>query len=196
MLSPQNRIYLFDSVTISHPYLKYERYDNLNNLETIFGVKGSNIATVKSETYKFNLVIEMARYLKILARNFFQSDYKINRLNINNGDLRYNDYSLREKFSFILNPLNIKADSIYKDYKWIKLSLNSGIQPFGELAASVRINPKDSSDFAIDYKLNKLPASLFNPYIITYTSFPLDKGTIELNGTWNVIDGDIQSNNH
>ena len=30
---------------------------------------------------------------------------------------------------------------------------------------------------------------MFNPYLITYTSFPLDRGTIELNGTWNVRNG-------
>src|SRR6185436_13052458 len=34
------------------------------------------------------------------------------------------------------------------------------------------------------------------PYLISYTSFPLDRGTIELNGKWNVRNGNIKSENH
>ena len=41
-----------------------------------------------------------------------------------------------------------------------------------------------------------LPAAMFNPYLITYTSFPLDRGTIELTGTWKVRGGIIRSDNH
>jgi len=37
---------------------------------------------------------------------------------------------------------------------------------------------------------------LFNPYLITYTSYDLDRGTLEFNGMWNVRDAVIQSVNH
>jgi len=37
---------------------------------------------------------------------------------------------------------------------------------------------------------------MFNPYLISYTSFPLDRGTLELNGTWNVRNDQIESANH
>jgi hypothetical protein len=37
---------------------------------------------------------------------------------------------------------------------------------------------------------------MFNPYTISYTSFPLDGGTIEFNGDWHVRKGIIKSNNH
>lgn len=48
----------------------------------------------------------------------------------------------------------------------------------------------------MQYNLQRLPVSMFNPYLITYTSFPLDRGTINLNGTWNVRNGIIRSKNH
>jgi hypothetical protein len=38
--------------------------------------------------------------------------------------------------------------------------------------------------------------ALFNPYLITYTSFPLDRGIIELNGTTLVRNDVIHSDNH
>ena len=37
---------------------------------------------------------------------------------------------------------------------------------------------------------------MFNPYLIKYTSFPLDRGTIEVKGNWHVRNGHIHSNNH
>ena len=58
------------------------------------------------------------------------------------------------------------------------------------------INPKDSSDFDMQYHFQKLAVSMFNPYIISYTSFPLDRGTLEFNGTWHVRNGLIKSTNH
>jgi hypothetical protein len=61
---------------------------------------------------------------------------------------------------------------------------------------NLSVNPKDSTSFDIDYHLQKLPISLFNPYTITYTSFPLDRGTIELNGEWTVRNEIIESKNH
>ena len=60
------------------------------------------------------------------------------------------------------------------------------------LSVDLSINPKDSSDFDLQYHFQKLPVSMFNPYIISYTSFPLDRGTIEFKGTWNVRNGMIQ----
>jgi hypothetical protein len=61
---------------------------------------------------------------------------------------------------------------------------------------SLSIDPRTNKDFDIDYKIQKIPVSLFNPYIISYTSFPLNRGTIELFGNWQVRDDMIQSKNH
>ena len=195
-ISPKNHKYLFDSISLSHPFVKYERYDYLDNLQMMIGKNGTNIAAAKADPGKFNLVIEIARYVKVLSKNFFQSNYKINRLAIYNGDLRYNDFAISEEFSVDLDPVNIVADSIDKIYKWVDVSIKSGIKPYGNVAIAVSINPNDSMDFDIHYHLQKVPVSVFNPYLVTYTSFPADRGTIELNGSWKVRNGMIQSNNH
>ena len=195
-LSPENHKYLFDSLSLSNPYFRYERYDYFDNLQKMFGKYGTNILATKSYTAKFNLIIIIGNYIKALSKNFFRSDYKLNRLAIYNGDLEFNDYSLSEKFAVQLKPLFVSADSIDKDHKRVYLFLKSGIKPYGNATVTLSINPKDSSDFDMQYHLQKLPAAMFNPYTITYTSFPLDRGTIELNGIWNVRNGKIQSDNH
>ncbi len=195
-LSPNNHKYLFDSVSLNNPYFKYERYDYLDNLTRMFVSQETMQAVAQSPGAKFNLVLEIGNYIKRLSQNFFRSNYTINRLAIYNGDLEVNDYSLSEKFSIHLNPLYVVADSISKDQKRVSVSIESGIQPYGDATVALSINPNDSSDFDLDYILQKLPVAMFNPYLIQYTSFPLDRGTLSVNGTWHVRNGKIKSDNH
>lgn len=195
-LNPKELKYLFDSILLIHPYFKYERYDYLDNLQTMFGKDGVNIDAAKANAEKFNLVIEIARYVKIIANNFFKSDYKINHLGIYNGDIKFNDFSTSEKFAIDLNPITVIADSIDKNQNRVNVSLKSIIKPYGNVSMALSMNPKDSSDFDLQYNFQKLPVAMFNPYIISFTSFPLDRGTLEFKGTWNVRNGMIKSNNH
>jgi Domain of Unknown Function (DUF748) len=195
-LSPRNHKYLFDSLTISHPFIKYEVYDYLDNVQMMFGKYGANNSEKRAVPARFNLILIIGDYIKVLAKNFFQSDYKINKLAIYKGCIRFNDYSPLEKFSIEANPLYLVADSVNKNSKWVKVSFKSGIQPYGNMSVALSIDPKVSGDFDMQYYLQRLPTSIFNPYLITYTSFPLDRGTIELTGKWKVRDGIIKSDNH
>ena len=195
-LNPKDLKYLFDSLTVSHPYIKYEIYDYLDNLQRMFGKNGANIEAANTNALQFNLIIAVARYVKVLANSFFRSNYKIGRLRIYKGDIKFNDFSTSEEFAMELNPLNVIADSIDKDRNRVNVSLQSAIKPYGNVSVAVSINPKDSSDFDLEYHFKKLPVSMFNPYIISFTSFPLDRGTIEFNGSWNVRKGNIRSINH
>jgi len=195
-LDPKNKQYILDSASLIHPYFKFERYDYLDNFEMMFGKKGTLVSSAKNNSEKFNLIIVLGNYIKTLARNFFRSDYKVNRVAIVGGDFKYGDYSLNEKFLVDAAPVNITADSIAKSKTRVKFFLKSGIKPYGDASVYLSINPKDSSDFDLSYNIQKLPVALFNPYLISYTSFPLDRGTVQLSGSWKVRDGIIHSNNH
>jgi hypothetical protein len=195
-LSPKNHKYFYDSVVLLRPFVKFELYDSLDNFQMMFGKSGSNIqAANNSRNRRFNLVIKLARYLKVLSSNFFRSDYKINRLAIVNGNVTFNDFSLSEKFSVALAPLNISADSINKN-KRANINLRSGVRPYGDLVVNLSLIPADTGDFDMNFKLEGISAAMFNPYTITYTSFPLDRGTIELRGAWKVRNGVIKGDNH
>jgi hypothetical protein len=195
-LSPKYHRYIFGSLLLNKPFFKYERYDYLDNLQMMFGKSGANILAANANPAKFNLVLKIADYIKVLAKNFFQSDYKINKLSIYNGCFQFNDYAISKKFSIEANPLNFVADSVNKNRKRVQLSFNSGIKPYGKAFVDLSINPIDSGDFDLKYNIQGLPVTIFNPYLITYTSYPLNRGTIELNGKWRVRNSKINSDNH
>ena len=195
-LSPVNKKYLLDSITLTKPYFKYERYDNMDNVQMMFGKGMVNIDVAKSHPERFNLIIEIANRIKLLSKYFPKSNYKLNRLAVYEGDFKFNDFSTSEKFSINLNPFFISADSIDKKHRRVEIYLKSAIEPYGNAKVMVRMNPKDTSQFDINYQFEKMPATLFNPYIISQTSFPLDRGTIEFNGKWQVRNSNLQSENH
>ncbi|MES2133799.1 MAG: DUF748 domain-containing protein [Bacteroidota bacterium] len=194
-LNPAEKKYSFDSISLLKPYFKYERYDHLDNLQNMFGKGGKTIKEARQQKGNVNILFRIADYVKVLAKNFFKSNYKINKLGIYDADIKYNDYALNEKFSVAVSPLTILADSIERSVKWVDLTLKTGLKPYGDINFRLSINPKDSTDFDIHYHLQKIPLAMFNPYLITFTSFPTDRGTIELIGNWNVRNGYINSNN-
>ncbi|MGZ3862264.1 MAG: DUF748 domain-containing protein [Bacteroidia bacterium] len=195
-LSPHRAKYIFDSVFLDKVYFKYELYDHLDNIQTMFGKKGQNVKDVHNDTEHFNLILEIADYVKKLAQNFFRSYYNINHLEVRNGDFVYNDYSLNEKFTVAANPFNIKADSVSKKKQWVRLVFKTGIKPYGNAAGHLIISPKDSSDFDLAFRLEGVPLTIFNPYLTSYTSYPLNRGSVQFKAAWHVRNGNITSENH
>ena len=195
-VSPMTGKFYFDSIVVKKPYFKYERYDSLDNIGTMFGKAGSNIDAAQANEAQFNLILELGDYMKQLSKHFFRSDFKINKLAVYDANLRFEDYSLSEKFTMALNPFTVLADSINKDKKMVNVYVTSGIEPFGEMKVIIGLNPQDTTDFDILYDVKKISASMLNPYLISQTSYPLDRGTIELEGSWKVRNGKIQSDNH
>jgi hypothetical protein len=194
--SPAKGKFLFDSIVLQKPIVKYEKYDSLDNIGRLFGKGGSNITDVTTQANRFNLVIEIGQYLRSLTANFYKSHYRVNHLAVTGGDIRFSDFSLSEQFNISANSLSLRADSIDRNHGRVNMKIESGIKPFGDLAITLSINPKDSGDFDMFYHLHRIPASLLNPYLLSYTSFPMDRGTLELNGVWNVRNGNIRSANH
>lgn len=195
-LSPKKMIYHYDSVSLTKPMLKYEIYDYLDNIQAMFGEGGENVTSVQTDPNRFNLVIEIAGLIKQISENFLASQYKVGRLAIYEGDIQFNDYALENKFAVALQPLTVIADSIDKSRDRVSVTVSAQVQPYGNLQVDLSVNPLDSSYFDLTYNFEKLPLPMFNPYLTTYTSYPLDKGTLEFHGVWKVRDGKIDSDNH
>src|SRR6185312_12862112 len=195
-VNPKKHIYHLDSVALTHPYFKYENYDHLDNLETMFGKNGANVTAVSNDKERYNLIIELGNYIMDVSKNFFHSQYRINKVSLTQGDLQYADYAPSEQFFISANPLNIRTDSVNQSKGRIQIYLNTGLKPYGKATVYASINPRDSADFDVKFNFDEISLAQFNPYIISYTSFPFDRGTLNFDGDWNVRDGNIHSENH
>lgn len=195
-LTPRRYQYWFDSIALQHPQFVYERYDYLDNLRNMFGAKAEKVKAAQADATKFNLIIEIGKYVKVLVQNFLQSSYRLDHFNIYDADLKYVDYALREKFYIGARHLYTHADSVYKANPHIQVSIRTEVNPHGTFTASVGINPGTYQDYDLHYQLQRVPAALFNPYFITYTSYPVDRGIIELGGTTLVRHDQLHSDNH
>lgn len=195
-LNPGAKIYKFDSIALVRPYFKYERYDYLDNLQYMFGKKGEKVTSSAANTQKVNILFQVGAYIQELAKNFFRSDYQVRRLAVYDADLLYNDYALTEKFSVSVTPLTLIADSIRRSDRWVNVKLRTDLKPYGHFAFDLSVNPRDSSDFDFSYHLWRVPMAMFNPYLVTFTSFPLDRGILEFKGSTQVRNGIVKSNNN
>jgi hypothetical protein len=175
--------FYFDSIFMDKPYLLYQRFDTLDNFRRMFR------SLIKVDTVKAVDTVNMTAKL-------LNSDYVLKHFEIKDANIEFNDYSIAEKFSMGFDPLNIRADSIDKLNKRMKITVKSGIKPYGSFNTSLIMDPKNSKNFDLKYNLVDVSASSFNPYIITYTSHQLDRGKIEMHGDWTVRDNNIKALNH
>ena len=92
-LNPKNFEYNYDSIILTEPFLKYEKYDQLDNIQRMFGIGGAEIKNVNADrSFRFNLIIEIADYVKVISRNFFISNYKVGRAALLNGNFQFNNF--------------------------------------------------------------------------------------------------------
>ena len=195
-VNPQVYKYYIDTIRVDKPYFKYELYDHMDNITALFGKDMQNIKGAVADNTKFNLVVEIGKYVSDIVKNFIKSYYKINRLAIYQGNVRFNDFALREQFSIAADPFTLIADSIDKHHRRINLRFNTGINPYGQINASLSLDPNNYGTFDLNYNVERIPITLFNPFLLSYTSFPLDRGSLAFTGYLNVLDSNITSNNH
>lgn len=180
-VNPAKGKFYFDSIFMDKPYILYQRFDTLDNYRRMFH------SMMKTETVKldtFNLKAEI-----------LNSDYYLKLFEIKDANFEFDDYSIAEKFSMGFQRFDIKADSIDKLKKRLKIMVKSGIKPYGSFNASLIMDPKSSKNFDLKYSIVDVAAASFNPYIITYTSHQLDRGKIEMHGDWTVRDNNIRALN-
>jgi hypothetical protein len=188
--------YYIDTIRIDRPFFKYEIYDHMDNISALFGKDMKNIKAAVADDTKFNLVVEIGKYVSDIIKNFIKSYYKVNRLAIYQGNVEFNDFALREQFSIAADPLTLTADSIDKHRRRMNIHFNTAVKPYGQINASLSMDPSNYGTFDLDYSVVKIPVSLFNPFLLSYTSFPLDRGSLDFSGHLNSLDSNINSENH
>lgn len=195
-LSPSHAKYYFSNILLDAPYLKYEKYDTLDNFARIFGKKGSNVKAARAQHAQVNIIFLISDYIRDLAKELQGSNYHFDNFKVTNASLEYHDYSLLQEFDLNANPIMITAKNIDTRNKQMDFNLDAKMEPFGNVKASWSVNPNDFGNFNLTFDFTGFPLPLFNPFSISASSYPFHKGTVELHGNWVVINKQVTSDNH
>lgn len=173
-------IYDFRYVQALKPYLKVELYDEGNNFSRLMkepppeqsGISNDSLA--KAVAYG-NVFALMAAYVREMSRLYAFSDYNADSLVLRNGTLVFNDFTLHNRFNYLLEKLMVKADKVSSDAA-ITVTANSVLNTSGLLNGELIVDPHGFNDMTINYSITGLRVSDFNPYSDYYVAHPFTDG--------------------
>ena len=168
-LYPSDKKYFLSSLLLDSAYLKYEKYDYLDNFSRMFGKDGNMVKEAYAKHQQVNIIFLIADYISQLAKNIIHSEYRIDQLTISNSRLLFNDYSLLQEFWATTDSISITATDIDSRKQRTYLTMQSKLIPFGNVNVKLDVNPTDFGDFHLDYAISNVPLPMFNPYFVTYT---------------------------
>jgi hypothetical protein len=189
--------YNFGKIILVEPYLLVEMYAGGNNFSSMMMNPASGSAdstTVDTIDYS-NPFTMMAGYIKEISRDYIISNYIAESAEIQNGHIVYNDYTLEDRFTYDLEELNLKSGSINSRSDSISFSLSCLANRSGRLNANLAFDPKDFKNMAINYSIDKMRISDFNPYSKFYVAHAFVEGLLHYTSTNTIHNGILASTN-
>jgi len=174
-------IYDFRYVQALKPFLKVELYDEGNNFSRLMkepapeetGLSSDSLA--KAAAYG-NVFALMAAYVREMSQLYAFSDYNADSLVLRNGTLIFNDFTLHNRFNYLLENLMVKADKVSSSDAAITVVATSVLNTSGRLSGELKVDPHGFNDMTINYSITGLRVSDFNPYSDYYVAHPFTDG--------------------
>jgi hypothetical protein len=189
--------YNFGKISLVEPYMLVEMYAGGNNFSSMMMTpeSGSTDSTNVDSIDYSNPFTMMAGYIKEISRDYIISNYIAESAEIQNGHIVYNDYTLEDRFTYELEELNLKSGSINSRSDSISLALSCLANRSGRLNAHLAFDPKDYKNMAINYSIDKMRISDFNPYSKFYVAHAFVEGLLHYASTNTIHDGILASTN-
>jgi Domain of Unknown Function (DUF748) len=125
-----------------------------------------------------------ASYIDELVKNYVISSYNADKLLVTGGTLVFTDYTLEDKFQYVLDSLNLLSDRINSNNSRIAFEATSLLNRSGAMKGSLYMNPANLKDLEMDISVSHLLVSDFNPYSKYYVATPfLDGDAFYVNKT-------------
>lgn len=174
-------IYNFKYVSALRPYLKVELFEEGNNFSRLMKSPSTESSGISSDSLSKaaaygNVFALMAAYVREMSRLYAFSDYRADSLVIRKGTLVFNDFTLHNRFNYLLEDLLVKADKVSSSNALIKVEAASVLNTSGLLRGQLLVDPHGFSNMTIDYSITGLRVSDFNPYSDYYVAHPFTDG--------------------
>lgn len=196
-INTANGLYNFNKISVIHPYANIAMYDKGFNYERIMVASATTStadANAPVEDYT-NVFAMMAHYIKQLTESYMLTNYKIDSLNIQNGEIFFRDYTLNDQFDFILDNANITSTHVDSKAEKIHVDVSSGLNKSGKLTGSLDLFTANMNNMDIKYKIENMLISDINPYSKFYVATPFINGIVYYDANTTIRDHHLKSSN-
>jgi hypothetical protein len=189
--------YNFGKIILDEPYIKVEIFATDNNFTRMMMPSEADTSTgsaVDSIDYS-NPFTMMAGYIRQISKDYIVSNYTAQSAEIRNGNIVYNDYTLEDRFTYDLEEFNITSGRIDSQSDSISFNVSCLANRSGRLNAHLAFDPKDYKNMAINYTVDKMRISDFNPYSKFYVAHAFVEGLLHYASANKIHNGILASTN-
>lgn len=197
-LDVAGNIYNFGEISLSNPYLLFEYYeksDNFTNLMVPSGTVASDTAAAVDEIDYSNPFTIMVGYIREISKDYVISNYTARDVVMHGGHIVYRDYTLEDKFVYDLENLEMSSGRIDSKSDSITLDMSCLANRSGLLKAHLAFDPRDYMNMSVNYSIDKMRISDFNPYSKFYVAHAFVEGLLFYQSTNTIHSGQLQSTN-
>jgi len=197
-LDVAGNIYDFGEISLENPYILFEYYaksDNFTNMMVPSETVSTDTAVAVDLVDYSNPFTIMADYVKQISTDYIISNYTAKDVLIHNGHIVYKDYTLEDKFVYDLENLEMSSGRIDSKSDSVTFDMSCLANRSGKLKAHLAFDPRDYMNMAINYSIEKMRISDFNPYSKFYVAHAFVEGMLFYNSTNTIRNGKLKSTN-
>jgi hypothetical protein len=198
-LDVAGNIYDFGEIGMESPYLLFEYYEKSDNFTNMMVPSGtataSDTAASVDEVDYSNPFTIMAGYIKEISQDYVISNYTAKNVVMHNGHVVYKDYTIEDKFVYDLENLEMNSGRISSKADSITFDMSCLTNRSGKVKAHLAFDPRDYMNMSINYSIEKMRISDFNPYSKFYVAHAFVEGMLFYNSTNTIHNGQLKSTN-
>jgi len=197
-LDVAGNIYDFGELNMQDPKLLFEYYDksdNFTNLMVPAQPTSTDTTTSADQVDYSNPFTIMADYIREISKDYIISNYTARDVQIHNGHIVYKDYTLEDKFVYDLENLEMQSGPISSKSDSISFDMSCMANRSGKLKAHLSFDPRDYMNMAVNYSIDNMRISDFNPYSKFYVAHAFVEGLLFYYSTNTISNGQLKSTN-
>lgn len=195
----KHNIYSINNILMDKPFIRFDYYTAGNNISNMIKytsppgpVTDNNTGEVKPDFS--NLFTLISSSIKMMAVDFFTTDYHTDSITIRNGQLLFSDYTLNRPFHYNVSKLNLVTDEISAKSKNIVFNASATLADTGKATMYADISI-DLKNMLINYNITNFRLTDINPYMEYYVATPFTDGYMNYQSTDSVINRNLKSTN-
>lgn len=192
--------------------------DNFNNTVPVNSINASNTSnsqsgsknnysdiSIETAVYSIQPRIDALSDTAIISETMYNSEtatvknrleYRIGKMQIEDGTLSIMDYSFNEPFRYEIEKINFTIKDITNaETQFINIDMSSILNKEGKFFGNFQVNSLNLKNFKVNFTINDLNLSDFSAFSVKYMAYPILEGCLDLMSKIKVEDGLLESEN-